>query len=182
MSFDHILSCGHTITTPTPNEPCAPNCHHIATAAADTNNQTDQAKAIEKNKQDDADVSNLPFYCDACVESEFEALIPDDMSATAAETLRATLRASHARKHEKHHRFRMCYIGLKITTLPCDSDGNVRSGYVPRSTHHVFDTVVPQVGDNFFEGVEEEDGDGDGNDGGELGRSWRKKRRRRRNL
>lgn len=53
----------------------------------------------------------------------------------------------------KEARFRKCYIALKITILPCNSDGTVKGRYTPRTNHHPFDTTIPRVGNNFFEDV-----------------------------
>ena len=53
----------------------------------------------------------------------------------------------------KEAKFRKCYIALKITSLPCNSDGTVEGQYTPRANHHPFDTTIPRVGDNFFEDV-----------------------------
>jgi hypothetical protein len=72
MSYEHVLTCGHIVETAKPDEPCAPNCHHIA-----------NRKSLEKRntpKQNRA----LDFYCDACVETENETRIPGDMTSTAA--------------------------------------------------------------------------------------------------
>jgi hypothetical protein len=65
--------------------------------------------------------------------------------------LRRDLRQIEAAKRGKQTKFRKCYIALKITSVPCHADGVIRKGYAPRKEHHLFDTAIPQVGDNFFE-------------------------------
>jgi hypothetical protein len=65
--------------------------------------------------------------------------------------LRRDLRQIEAAKRGKRTEFRKCYIALKITSVPCHADGVIRKGYAPRKEHHLFDTAIPQVGDNFFE-------------------------------
>jgi hypothetical protein len=65
--------------------------------------------------------------------------------------LRRDLRQIEVAKRGKRTEFRKCYIALKITSVPCHADGVIRKGYAPRKEHHLFDTAIPQVGDNFFE-------------------------------
>jgi hypothetical protein len=157
MSYEHVLACGHLIATPKPNERCAPNCNHVANGRSQ----------MTADVQDKGKAKVLPFYCDACVETENETLIPTDITSTAAgeypnntartdvdhfvETLRRDLRQIESAKRGKQTKFRKCYIALKITSVPCHADGVIRKGYAPRKEHHLFDTVIPQVGDNFFE-------------------------------
>jgi hypothetical protein len=63
------------------------------------------------------------------------------------------MRDAEAKKREKHRKYRKCYIGLKVTSVPCHSDGSLRRRYTPRKDHHPFDTSLPQIGDNFFEDI-----------------------------
>jgi hypothetical protein len=75
LAYEHILGCGHIIHTATSNEPCAPNCHHVANARAP---KKAQPKGVNREGE------GKEFYCDACAETEFEALIPEDATATGA--------------------------------------------------------------------------------------------------
>jgi hypothetical protein len=61
------------------------------------------------------------------------------------------MREAEAKRRSKATNYRKCYIGLKVTSIPCHSDGSLRSRYVPRKDHHPFDISIPQAGDNFFE-------------------------------
>jgi hypothetical protein len=61
------------------------------------------------------------------------------------------MRQAEAKRRGKATNYRKCYIGLKVTSVPCHTDGSVHSRYVPRKEHHPFDTSIPQTGDNFFE-------------------------------
>jgi hypothetical protein len=74
MSYEHVLVCGHVIATPRPDEPCAPNCHHIANERSPERKTKDALKIAK----------TLEFYCDACVEAENEGLISKDITSTAA--------------------------------------------------------------------------------------------------
>ncbi|CAG5142462.1 uncharacterized protein ALTATR162_LOCUS1156 [Alternaria atra] len=65
--------------------------------------------------------------------------------------MRLGMRQIEAEKRGKQKNFRQCYIGLKVTSVPCRSDGTVSSRYTPRTNHHPFDTAIPQAGENFFE-------------------------------
>lgn len=56
FQHEHVLECGHLVTTPTANEPCAPNCHHVSNS---TKPRNDANKDLEISK----------FYCDACADS-----------------------------------------------------------------------------------------------------------------
>ncbi|KAF1833075.1 hypothetical protein BDW02DRAFT_631499 [Decorospora gaudefroyi] len=136
LHFEHVLRCGHLIATVEADEPCAPNCHHVANAtlASEENNDTEKE-----------------FYCDACVEEEHELLIPKGKTCTEAEHSRATMREAAVESNEKATKYRKCYIGLKVTLVPCRKDGTPVSGYTPRTEHHPWDTSVPQMGDNVFE-------------------------------
>jgi hypothetical protein len=69
------------------------------------------------------------------------------------EVIRLGMRHGKAELCGKEAKFRKCYIALKITSLPCNSDGTVEGQYTPRANHHPFDTTIPRVGDNFFEDV-----------------------------
>jgi hypothetical protein len=68
LECEHLLSCGHIILTPKPNEPCAPNCYHVSAK-----------KERQKGTKDDKH-----FYCDACVETENETKIPSRATCTEA--------------------------------------------------------------------------------------------------
>ncbi|KAI4948000.1 hypothetical protein J4E86_008518 [Alternaria arbusti] len=141
MSYEHLLECGHLITTPTPDERCAPNCYCVEHGWHEINGD-------EKKK-----AKMLLFYCDACVEEENEKLVADTLTSAGAENLRRTLREKAAIKREKQTKFRKCYIALKITSVPCHTDGTLRKSYTPRKEHHPFDISIPRVGDNFFEDI-----------------------------
>jgi hypothetical protein len=152
LSSEHVLSCGHIISTPSTSEPCAPNCHHIANKASGMDRSLKNKKAMQmKNGKG---ISTKSFYCDACVETEIEAEIPAAFSAPNAEERRATLRVREATARKKASDFRKCYIGQKVTSIPCHSDGSLSSRYQPRVKHHPFDTSLPQIGDNMFEDVD----------------------------
>ncbi|KAL6156982.1 hypothetical protein ACJQWK_06938 [Exserohilum turcicum] len=68
------------------------------------------------------------------------------------------MRNREARNRNKTSKYRPCYIGLKITSIPCHRDGRPSSRYEPRTQHHEFDTAVPQAGDNFFEDMLKSEG------------------------
>lgn len=155
MASEHILFCGHIITTVTPNEPCAPNCHHVFTAH-------DQNIMMMRSAQLRSQIIEKDFYCDACVESEFEARIHIDITSEAAEEKRSVMRKEEARRRGKNERFRKCYIVYKCTVVPCRADGTVSKRYVPSGEGHVFDRAVPRTGGNMFEDL-----DGDGEQEGE---------------
>ena len=72
MSYEHLLECGHLITTPTPDERCAPNCYCVEHGWHEINGD-------EKKK-----AKMLLFYCDACVEEENEKLVASTLTSTAA--------------------------------------------------------------------------------------------------
>jgi hypothetical protein len=65
--------------------------------------------------------------------------------------MRAVMREAESIRRGKVQIYRKCYIGLKVTSVPCHTDGSIRSRYVPRTKHHPFDITFPQAGDNFFE-------------------------------
>lgn len=69
------------------------------------------------------------------------------------------MRSKEAKKLGKDLHFRKCYIGLKVTALPCRDNGAVSNKYTPRKKRHPFDNAVPQAGDNFFEDMLESDND-----------------------
>lgn len=71
--FEHVLSCGHLVTTPTPKEQCAPNCCHVA-----REERTTVRRKMLKN------MSRNDFYCDACVEEDAEKEIPASLSCKEA--------------------------------------------------------------------------------------------------
>ncbi|KAI4636864.1 hypothetical protein J4E93_010880 [Alternaria ventricosa] len=141
MSYEHLLECGHLITTPKPDERCAPNCYCV------------KHGRHEINGDEEKKANMMLFYCDACVEEENERLVADTLTSTGAENLRRTLREKAAIKREKQTKFRKCYIALKITSVPCHTDGALRKSYTPRKEHHPFDVSIPRVGDNFFEDI-----------------------------
>lgn len=62
--YEHVIACGHLITTPEPDEPCAPNCYDALQTDSRQASRTTLSKALEKD-----------FYCDACVEERAEASI-----------------------------------------------------------------------------------------------------------
>ncbi|KAI5379616.1 hypothetical protein J4E82_001656 [Alternaria postmessia] len=72
MSYEHILECRHIIVTARPDEPCAPNCYHIA-----SNNSSKDKGALKRSNV-------LNFYCDACMETGSEALMSNDVSSLEA--------------------------------------------------------------------------------------------------
>jgi hypothetical protein len=146
VSFDHVLSCGHLINTALPNEPCAPNCDHVA-GKADSLDKSLKMKNCQT-------ISIKDFYCDACVETEIEMRMPSYFSSAEAEERRATLRAEDATKLGKATEHRKCYIAQKSTSIPCHSDGSLSSKYKPREQHHLFDASLPQIGENMFEDVD----------------------------
>lgn len=78
MSYEHVLACGHVIVTAKSDQPCAPNCYHVADPTILRKYQRLQKKnGQEKGKA-------LEFYCDACVEGDHETLLPDDISSIEA--------------------------------------------------------------------------------------------------
>ena len=72
MSYEHLLECGHLITTPKPDERCAPNCYYVEHGWHEINSD-------EKKK-----AKMLLFYCDACVEEENEKLVAGTLTSAAA--------------------------------------------------------------------------------------------------
>lgn len=159
--FEHVLTCRHLITTPEPNEPCAPNCHHVTTEKA--------KRKVRKMSLNMA--MKKEFYCDACVEIEGEREIPATASCraagkkpwsedeiitdkTTAENQRAGFCKTIAARRNKAHEFRKCYIAQKIISVPCDGDGDTVEGYFPHPDTHPFDTAWPPTGENMFEDVE----------------------------
>lgn len=152
QSFEHVLSCGHLIATTTSNESCAPNCHHVADESADLDRSLKHKKAMKMKNGNK--VSDKHFYCDACVETEIEVKLLSDFSSANAEERRIILRANEAQTRKKDTKFRKCYIGQKITSVQCYSDGTLSSRYVPRKKRHPFDTAMPRTGDNMFEDID----------------------------
>lgn len=57
----------------------------------------------------------------------------------------------HMTLDEFRRDFRKCDIALKVTSIPCDDEGNPVWQYQPREKHHPFDTALPQIGDNMFD-------------------------------
>lgn len=62
--YEHVLGCGHLITTAEPDEPCAPNCHHTTQTNWRSTPKIYSSRAMEKD-----------FYCDACVEEQAGRII-----------------------------------------------------------------------------------------------------------
>jgi hypothetical protein len=152
LACEHVLACGHLIFTATPDQPCATNCHHVENGPGDLDRSV-RSKKVQTMKNG-REISTLPFYCDACIETEHEQLLPSGLSSTKAEQRRTILRHSTAIKRSKTTEHRKCYIGMKVTSVPCYSDGSVSSRYVPREEHHPYDTALPQIGDNVFEDID----------------------------
>jgi hypothetical protein len=152
LPCEHVLMCGHLVTTALPNEPCAPNCHHVA----DGRDMLDWRQGNQKTPRtkNGKQISESDFYCDACVEARLELCIGVELSSAESEELRAKLRTLEAENLKKNTDFRKCYIALKVTSVPCHSEGTMSSRYNPRKEHHPFDTAVPQSGENMFEDVD----------------------------
>ena len=70
------------------------------------------------------------------------------------ESKRAILRRQEAIKRDKASKFRRCYIGQKFTSVPCDEDGDLDSGYSPGYNGHPFDTAMPRTGANMLEDID----------------------------
>ncbi|USP74769.1 uncharacterized protein yc1106_02043 [Curvularia clavata] len=157
LSFEHVLACGHLILTAEPNEPCAPNCHHASVTSA-------QCLGTKKREIETTTAARQPFYCDACIETSLEALIPAGATAKQAEEFRTDMRTKEAKTLGKDLHYRKCYIGIKLTTVPCQTNGTPNSKYTPRKDHHAFDISIPQVGDNFFEDMFENEDDASSED------------------
>jgi hypothetical protein len=152
LTFEHVLLCGHLVTTALPNEPCAPNCHHAADGEAEFDHFLKYKK--EMKMKNGKTISDNEFYCDACVETEVEIKIPAGFSSANADERRAMLRTVEAKTRKKATKFRKCYIAMKITSVQCHSDGEVSSRHVPRKERHPFDTAMPRSGENMFEDVD----------------------------
>jgi hypothetical protein len=152
LSFDHVLSCGHQIMTTLPDEPCAPNCHHVKEGDDDFLDRSSRSREAYRMKNG-KHVIGTEFHCDACVEEKIEAAIPSDYDATEAEDYRHILRVEARREEAKDYRgnTRKCYIACKNSSVPCHKDGRLLSRYVPTKNHHPLDTVLPRVGWNIFE-------------------------------
>ncbi|CAO2652400.1 Nn.00g006830.m01.CDS01 [Neocucurbitaria sp. VM-36] len=143
---EHILACGHIVITAKPNEPCAPNCHHVGNGNGEPSNTGKKGNRYNLSKKN--------FYCDACIESRNEGFIPHSATSAKAEKLRAEMRRTEGEKRNKGTQYRKCYIGLKVVSISCDTDGALPSSYKPRLPHHPFDTAVPQTGDNMFDDMD----------------------------
>lgn len=63
-TYEHVLDCGHLITTAEPDEPCAPNCHPGTQTNWRSTSKMSLSRALEKD-----------FYCDACVEEQADRVI-----------------------------------------------------------------------------------------------------------
>ncbi|KAL6705600.1 hypothetical protein ACN47E_006547 [Coniothyrium glycines] len=151
MSFEHVLACGHLVTTAQPDEPCARNCHHI------------DARIKDRER---VECSTREFFCNACIESDMEALIPKRISSTEAEAMRTNLRRVKAKARKKSKNYRRCYIAHKVVSVLCRDSGSAVRRYKPRAAHHPFDTTIPQIGDNMWQDIVvgspgEEDGEED---------------------
>ncbi|KAL5116103.1 hypothetical protein ACEQ8H_005999 [Pleosporales sp. CAS-2024a] len=157
QSFEHVLSCGHLISTAAPNVPCAPNCHHVAADAADVDRSLKHTEALKmKNGKM---LGDKPFYCDACVETVIEDKIDGldrcaSLTSAGAEDRRTTLRADEAQKRMKDTKFVKCYIALKVTSIKCHVNGRCSSRYEPGEKRHPFDRSCPRTGENMFEDVD----------------------------
>jgi hypothetical protein len=151
LYFEHALSCGHIVSTALPSEPCAPNCHYVAADGGELDRSLRNKEAMKMKNGNK--VSDKEFYCDACVEEEIEVKIPSELSSSNAEERRAMLRAKEAKTRGKAIKFRKCYIALKVTSVPCHSDGTLSLRYTPREKRHPFDLALPQTGENMFEDV-----------------------------
>lgn len=75
--FEHVLACGHLVTTFEPEEPCAPNCYHANNDGSRRASTMNLSKSLRKE-----------FYCDACVEVDAEREIDESVSCKAAGELR----------------------------------------------------------------------------------------------
>ncbi|KAJ4376807.1 hypothetical protein N0V86_006925 [Didymella sp. IMI 355093] len=122
--FEHVLKCGHLITTLKPDEPCAPNCHHATSSSSLEAQKMSLSKTLKKN-----------FYCDACVEDDTEGAIGIEASCQAAGQL-------------PH------FQAIKVVSVPCDEDGYTVEDYDPYLSSHPFDTAWPPTGDNMFEDMD----------------------------
>ncbi|KAJ4373168.1 hypothetical protein N0V83_003460 [Neocucurbitaria cava] len=156
---EHILSCGHIIITQKPNEPCAPNCHHVVTDSSLLSSSPSTNTGKKGNRHH---LSKKRFYCDACVEQPVEVLIPSGATTTEAEAARKQHREKEAQRRGKVTRYRKCYVGYKVVSVRCDENGEPVESWRPRKKHHPFDTAVPQSGDNMFEDMDVEAGDDGG--------------------
>jgi hypothetical protein len=152
LPFEHVLRCGHTVSTSLPGEPCAPNCNHVHDDGGELGRLLRNRKAMSMKNGNE--VSEKKFYCDACVETEMEHKLHVDLTASVAEERRATMRANEAKTRGKITEYRKCYIALKVTSIPCHSDGTISSRYTPREERHRFDQALPRTGDNMFEDVD----------------------------
>jgi hypothetical protein len=152
LPFKHVLWCGHTVSTSLPREPCAPNYHHVQDDGGELGRSLRNRKAM--SMENGNKVSEKKFYCDACVETEMEHKLHVELSASAAEERRAAMRANEAKTRGKITEYRKCYIALKVTSIPCHSDGTISSRYTPREERHRFDQALPRTGDNMFEDVD----------------------------
>ena len=149
---EHVLACGHIIFTAGPDQPCAPNCNHVEKGPGDLDRSV-RSKKVQKMKNG-REISTLPFYCDACVETELEQLLPSGLTSTKAEQHRTVLRQSTAIKRGKATKYRKCYIGMKTTSVPCYPDSSLSPRYEPRADYHPWDKILPQIGDNMFEDID----------------------------
>ncbi|KAH8728238.1 hypothetical protein GQ44DRAFT_769755 [Phaeosphaeriaceae sp. PMI808] len=155
MSREHVLDCGHLVNTVLPWEPCAPNCHHISMKSRPSSLPEKNKRATEK--ENEREVTALPFYCDACVETEFEHRISTWSTSSAADSQRAEMASAAAKTNGKGDKSRKCYIALKITSIPVYSGGYLPWGYITNKEHHPFDVSRPRSGANMFEDLDQEE-------------------------
>jgi hypothetical protein len=77
IASEHVLECGHCITTKAPKEPCASNCFHVAEARYLANNTEKEQEALA-----DEGATEEEFWCDACQQEGIEnELILENRSA-----------------------------------------------------------------------------------------------------
>ncbi|EDU43411.1 conserved hypothetical protein [Pyrenophora tritici-repentis Pt-1C-BFP] len=103
-------------------------------------------------------VSDKEFYCDACIETANETRIPTNVSSMEANRLRVSMRKQQVMSRGKETNFRKCHIAMVLSSVSVTSKGTLLQGCKPRKEAHVRN-CVPQVGEFFFECLEEEDDD-----------------------
>ncbi|KAF3034154.1 hypothetical protein E8E12_004301 [Didymella heteroderae] len=158
--YEHVLTCGHLITTLEPDEPCAPNCHRATGIGSRQAPKMTLSKALEKD-----------FYCDACVEVDGEGEIPatatngeagkqnepnaeTDINRDSIEDQRAEYREMTAARRNKARDFRKCYMAQKVVSVPCDEHGNPVFAYNSTFDFHPYDLSWPPTGANMYEDIE----------------------------
>ncbi|KAF1952123.1 hypothetical protein CC80DRAFT_552555 [Byssothecium circinans] len=153
---EHALSCGHSIITVTPDEPCAPNCMHIANdrGASKLKGVKAQIKSPDMKAKH---VTKVEFWCDACQEERIEDRMKGYLrdSVNEADERRAFFRAYYTGENEgQRAAARKCYIGAKNVAVPCDKYGRASKVHRKKAGAHPFDTAIPRMGANIFEGVD----------------------------